>query len=87
MVKDAVKNRAIVIMDKNYGGIFETACNTIFMFVDWGKGKITTRLLGREHSDKAVLEFKATDDEMDAIQTRIDDLYPGLCIFNPPMYV
>lgn len=87
MIKDAVKNRAIIIMDKNYRGIFETTCNAIFNFAEKDDGRLTTSPLAREHADKVVVKFKATDDEMDAIEARIDDLYPGLCIFNPPIYV
>lgn len=87
MVKDRVYEQKLVIMDNNYEGVLDTTINTIFHVAgDWNES-IISYPLALDHMDKQVVKFKATDEEMTFIQARIEDLYPGLCIFNPPMYV
>lgn len=87
MTKDKVYEQKLVVMDVNYEGVFEITIKTIFDVAGEWNEDIISHPLALDHMDKQIVKFKATDKEMRFIQARIEDLYPGLCIFNPPMYV
>lgn len=87
MTKDMVVNRSIVCMDGRYNNVLETIYKTIMLAAEELNDEMFVHPLAMGHFDKIVFKFRATKYQMDAIQDRIEDLYPGLCIFNPPMYV
>ena len=87
MTKDIIKKRSIVVMDKGYKGVMDSIYHTVFYIAGDVNEDIIAHPLSPDYMDKVVIKFRATDYQMEVIQERIEDFYPGLCIFNPPMYV
>lgn len=87
MARDTVYEQKLVIMDSNYGGVLDLAVNMIFYVAGERNETIISSPLSLDHIDKQILKFRSTDEEMNIIQARIEELYPGLCVFNPPLYV
>lgn len=48
-------------------------------------GKTKCRQLSKEHPTTLVVKTKMREDSFNLLQNGIESVYPGLCVFNPPM--
>ena len=93
MERCKLKRFTIVVMDatdeKVLYDIMATVSKT-WRIVDGDTNNIKyigSRPLFKENYSVLIYEYELTDEVSKAIQFRIEDLYPGLCVFNPPMGV
>ena len=81
---ECLKNHAIVLMH----GMTDEAVDSIeYMIECFSKSDIILYPLDLDHMDKLVFKFKSADEDFEALQSHIEERYPGLFIFDPPMYV
>ena len=80
-----VKDYATVVMD---GSNTEVVRNIIDMIDTITKGRrkrLACRLLDKQYPTTMVIETRTDVNTYDFVQRVIEKMYPGLCVFNPPM--
>lgn len=85
MTGSVLTKNVIAVMDASKRELLEGICGWVLSIggKDVWNGKIYP--LDNQHPTIKVIEFKTTEEAYRSMQFVIEDLYPGLCVFNPPM--
>ena len=80
-----VKDYATVVMDGSDTKVVRGILEMIDAIVE-GRGRRTScRLLDKQHPTTMVITTKTDVNTYGFVQKVIEKMYPGLCVFNPPM--
>ena len=80
-----VKDYATVVMDGSNTEIVRNIIEMIDAITNGRRGPMSCHLLDKQHPTTMVIKTKTDVNTYGFIQRVIEKLYPGLCIFNPPM--
>jgi hypothetical protein len=80
-----VKDFETVVMDGSNVGILSGIINQIDWITGEQHGKSTYRSLDSNHPTMIVITTRTNTRIYEYIKSSIDNLYPGLCAFNPQM--
>lgn len=80
-----VKKFTTVIMDGSDKSIVKDITGVINMMTKERRGKAICRSLDKNHPTMKVIETYTTSRTYNMIREAIEEIYPGLCIFNPIM--
>ena len=83
MTGTIVKNHTTVIMDGSNREVVNDILNAMDVFV--GCEHVECKPLDSKHPTMMVVETTADEFTYGIAQNVIENLYPGLCVFNPPM--
>ena len=81
-----LKEIKIVIMDDTNKGIVEYIKSMVNAWTLSNANGPVVYKLRNDHS-MTVIKSRLYEDEIDVISKRIEERFPGLCMFNPPMAV
>lgn len=80
-----VKDYATVVMDGSNTEVVRNIIDMIDTIIE-GKGRrMSNHLLDKQHPTTMVIKTRTDVNTYGFVQKVIEKLYPGLCIFNPPM--
>lgn len=82
-----IDDHVLVIMDPSDKKRNYTIMKYILMYTGPINNALYCGWLSPEHRNMKVIKFKADCVVFAMIRDTIELLYPGLCMFNPPMYV
>ena len=80
-----VKDFTTVIMDGSDKEVVDTITDVIDLITEKQHGESSSSPLDSDHPTMMVVVTKTNKKIYNMIQEVIEDLYPGLCVFNPAM--
>ena len=80
-----VKDYVTVIMDGSDTEVVRKIVNVIDKVTAKKHGVSTEHVFDDDHPTMVIIKTKTTNGVYKIIQNVIDTIYPGLCVFNPPM--
>lgn len=83
MIGTIVKDYKTLIMDGSNKEVVDEILNTMDVFI--GDEHVTCEPLDSKHPTIIVINTKTDEFAYAITKAMIEKLYPGLCIFNPPM--
>lgn len=85
MTGTIVKDYATVVMDGSNTEVVRKIIDMIDTITEGRRKKMSCHLLDKQHPTTMVIKTSTDVDTYGFIQKVIEKLYPGLCVFNPPM--
>lgn len=85
MTGSIVKDYATVVMDGSNTEVVRNIIDVIDAITDGRRGRMSCHLLDKQHPTTMVIKTSTDVSTYDFVQKVIEKLYPGLCVFNPPM--
>lgn len=80
-----VRNYTTVVMDGSNNDYINAITGIIDMMTGERYGKATCRTLDSNHPTTKVIEVCTGRKRFNQIQDVIEQVYPGLCVFNPAL--
>lgn len=80
-----VKDYATVVMDGSNTEVVRDIIGMIDAITVGRRGKMSCHLLDKQHPTTMVIKTMTDVNTYDFVQRVIEKLYPGLCVFNPPI--
>ena len=84
---DKIKDVSVIIMD---GSDKRKVSYITAILGEWSDPTVRNMMvctLSEDHPTTVVIKTKMSDYYLSVAQNEIEYLYPGLCVFNPPMTV
>lgn len=82
-----IKEVSIIITDGTNQDIVSDIRSLVWEHSDLTVDQIMVYRLSANHPTALVIRSKMNDDSYAYVKKRIEEMYPGLCTFNPPMRV
>ncbi len=80
-----IKDYATVVMDGSNTEVVRNIIDMIDTIIE-GRGRhMSSHLLDKQHPTTMVIKTRTDVNTYGFVQKVIEKLYPGLCVFNPPM--
>lgn len=80
-----VKDYATVVMDGSNTEVVRNIIDMIDTITEGRRKRMACHLLDKQHPTTMVIKTRTDVNTYDFVQRVIEKMYPGLCVFNPPM--